>query len=145
MTTEADPAHAFDFWIGEWVVTDAVTGELAGHSTITAAIGGRALHEHWRGASGLEGQSLNMYDELRGGWHQTWVSSNGMLLMLDGGARHGVMEMQGSAGGAELHRIRWTPHEDGAVVQRWEQSGNGGDSWELLFEGRYEPAGKPSK
>lgn len=132
-----DPVRAFDFWVGSWTVTDAATGETVGRNRIEAIVGGRALHEHWTGASGLEGESLNVYDELRGSWHQTWVSSDGMLLELDGGLNEEAMEMHGSAGDEALHRIRWTPRADGTVVQRWDQSLDGGDSWELLFEGVY--------
>ncbi len=139
----SDPVRAFDFWIGEWVVTDTATGELAGRNTISPVIGGRALHEHWRGVSGLEGESLNMYDEQRGAWHQTWVSSNGMLLTLAGGASEDGIEMQGGAGGPELHRIRWSPQADGTVVQRWESSADSGESWELLFEGLYARTNNP--
>jgi hypothetical protein len=135
-----DPVRAFDLWIGDWVVTDAATGEPAGRNRIEAVVGGRALHEHWRGASGLEGESLNIYDEQRGCWHQTWVSSGGMLLELDGGPREdGAMEMTGSAGDAALHRIRWTPGGDGTLLQRWDESSDGGETWTLLFEGLYTP------
>jgi len=137
MGGEADQVRAFDFWIGRWTVTDSASGETVGTNTIEAVVGGRALHEHWHGATGLEGESLNIYDEQRGHWHQTWVSSDGMLLELDGGMLDGAMEMQGSAGDSALHRIRWTPRSDGVVVQRWEQSPDGGASWELLFEGIY--------
>jgi hypothetical protein len=133
----SDVARAFDFWLGRWVVTDAASGELAGHNHIEPLFGGRAVAEHWRGASGLEGESLNIYDAQRGCWHQSWVSSNGMLLVLEGGPSGGAMEMQGDAGDAALHRIRWTPGEDGSVVQRWHQSLDAGASWELLFEGIY--------
>jgi len=132
-----DPARAFDFWTGTWNVTDTSSGELAGHNRIEPVLGGRALHEHWRGVSGLEGESLNVYDEQRGRWHQTWVSSDGMLLMLDGGVRDGAMEMRGGTGDGALHRIRWRPHADGTVTQRWDESGDGGASWTLLFEGLY--------
>jgi hypothetical protein len=138
MSDDRAAARAFDFWIGNWTVTDAASGELVGHNRIEPAVGGRALHEHWRGVSGLEGESLNIYDEQRDRWHQTWVSSDGMLLMLDGGiAQDGSMEMQGSAGDEALHRIRWTPREDGSVTQRWERSSDGAAGWELLFEGIY--------
>lgn len=133
-----EPARAFDFWVGGWVVTDAASGEIAGHNRIEPIVGGRALHEHWSGVSGLEGESLSIYDERRGCWHQTWVSSNGMLLMLDGGiVDGGAMEMRGGAGDEVLHRIRWTPREDRTVVQRWDQSADAGASWTVLFEGIY--------
>jgi hypothetical protein len=141
MSAERDPARAFDFWIGSWVVTDLASGELAGHNRIEPVVGGRALHEHWRGVSGLEGESLNIYDEQRGGWHQTWVSSNGMLLMLDGGVlAGGAIEMGGGIGDSAVHRIRWTPQDDETVIQRWEESADGGASWALLFEGLYRRA-----
>jgi hypothetical protein len=138
MNRDPSPARSFDFWIGTWTVTDASTGEPAGRNRIEAVLGGRALHERWHGVSGLEGESLNTYDEQRGRWHQTWVSSDGMLLMLDGGVLDdGSMEMQGGAGDDAVHRIRWAPRADGSVMQRWEQSLDAGQSWMLLFEGIY--------
>ena len=141
-----DPVRAFDFWIGTWVVTDVATGEPAGRNRIEPVVGGRALHEHWRGVSGLEGESLNIYDEQRGCWHQTWVSSGGLLLELDGGlGEDGTMEMSGSAGDQAVHRIRWTPCSDGTVLQRWEESNDLGSSWTLLFEGLYSPDSGDSK
>jgi len=135
-STSSDPVREFDFWIGRWVVTHPETGELLGRNLIEPIVGGRALHEHWHGVSGLQGQSLNIFDEQRGQWHQTWVSETGMLLQLDGGMRDGSMELQG---GDPLQRIRWTPGADGEVLQHWEESTDGGTSWTTLFEGLYRP------
>jgi hypothetical protein len=133
-----DPVRAFDFWIGRWVVSDPHSGELLGHSRIEPILGGRAIHERWAGASGLEGESLNIYDEQCQRWHQTWVSANGMLLLLDGGLRDGAMQMQG---GEPLQRIRWTPQAGGAVLQQWDMSEDSGASWTMQFEGLYRAQG----
>jgi hypothetical protein len=35
--------RAFDFWIGDWVVTDPATGDALGESRIERILGGRSL------------------------------------------------------------------------------------------------------
>jgi hypothetical protein len=134
-------AHDFDFWIGEWDVFGP-EGRQVGTNTITALFGTGALAEHWRGTGGVEGRSLNAWDELRGGWHQTWVDSGGGVLMLDGGLHDGAMVLEGLAPGEgdgsapERQRITWTPR-DGEVRQHWEVSSDGGTTWRTAFDGRY--------
>lgn len=135
----------FDFWLGDWTVTS--NGEVAGTNRIESIHGGCAIAEHWTSASGdFSGSSLNLYDQARGVWHQTWVDTTGTLLQLDGGMQDGRMIMSGvrpGPGGAELtHRITWTPNEDGTVHQHWESRGAEG-SWATVFEGLYRPAGTP--
>jgi len=62
--------HQFDFWIGDWRVTDN-TGKLLGHNTIEKQLNGCLLMEHWRGTGGSNGKSLNFYDSRLKQWHQT--------------------------------------------------------------------------
>jgi hypothetical protein len=137
----ASAAHDFDFWIGEWDVFGP-EGRQVGTSSITALFGTGALAEHWHGAGEVEGRSLNALDELRGGWHQTWVDSSGGVLLLDGGLTAGAMVMDGlapaEAGSAEpeRQRITWTPL-DGEVRQHWEVSSDRGATWRTAFDGRY--------
>ena len=114
MTTDAPhPRHAFDFWIGEWEVFGP-EGARLGTSSIVAVLGTGALAEHWHGAGGFEGRSLNAYDATRGHWHQTWLDSTGGVLMLDGGPWTAPMVLEGLAPGEDpsamlLQRITWTP------------------------------------
>ena len=135
----------FDFWVGEWIVTRPDTGAVVGRSTIAHVAGGCALHEHWRGASGVTGHSLNAWDTIRGKWTQHWVGSDGTVLRLEGARQGAAMvlhgEMPRSAGGVQRQRITWTPAADGSVTQHWEASDDDGATWTTSFPGvsRREP------
>jgi hypothetical protein len=129
-----DPAHDFDFWLGEWEVHDP-EGNHVGRSSISAVFETGALAEAWRGDSGVEGRSLNSWDPERGCWHQTWIDSTGGILLLDGGVHEGAMVLTGITADAR-QRISWTPEGDG-VRQLWETSTDDGRSWEAAFDGRY--------
>lgn len=143
------PEHRqFDFWIGEWDVVGGVgspmEGKRQGHNTIARAAAGCALTEHWRGASGLEGHSLNAWDATASRWRQFWVGGDGLVLRLEGGLQDRSMLMHGelpTAGGKrQRQRIRWTPQPDGSVVQRWDTSDDDGASWQASFVGHYRRA-----
>ena len=140
-----DARHAFDFWIGEWDVFGP-KGKQVGRNTITSMFatpaGSGMLHEHWHGNGGVEGRSINAYDESRDCWHQTWMDSTGGMLLLDGGVRDGAMVLEGRAPSGEdpkvidVQRITWT-HEGDEVRQVWETSTDGGTTWTVAFDGRY--------
>ena len=133
----ATPEHrAFDFWVGDWRVTEPTTGAVLGENRIQRILGG-VLHESWQGANGMAGQSFNAYDVQRKGWHQTWMDDTGSVLLLDGGVRDGVMDLQGQRPDGVLHRIRWTPQADGSVIQQWDASTDEGQHWETKFTGLY--------
>lgn len=132
----------FDFWLGEWEVT-APNGQLAGRNSITSELGGCVVHERWAGAGGMRGESFNTWDRARKRWHQTWVSSTGNLLVVEGGLVNGAMQMRGesvSPKGSVLNRITWTPAPDGTVRQLWETSADDGKTWQVAFDGRYRRA-----
>lgn len=137
------PEHRqFDFWLGEWDVT--ANGQVAGSNRVESIMNGCAVQENWQGAGGISGTSFNLYDRDTGQWHQTWVDSSGTLLQLDGGLQGSDMVMQGQrpvpeSGGTAVHRIRWTPNDDGTVRQLWEASQDSGASWTVLFDGLYAP------
>lgn len=136
----AEQHRQFDFWLGTWDVHRA-DGRLAGRNTITRAYGGCVIEEHYVGASGYSGGSLNIYDASRARWHQTWVDNGGLLLELDGAFRNGRMVLEGetqdSAGAARKQRITWEPLPGGKVRQHWEQSADGGSAWTTVFDGIY--------
>ncbi|HYD53669.1 MAG TPA: hypothetical protein VEA99_13625 [Gemmatimonadaceae bacterium] len=132
---QAAEHRAFDFWIGEWRVTNP-RGAVAGQSSITAILDGCAIREEWRGAGGSNGTSLNFYDRARGAWTQTWIDNTGQPLRLVGGVRAGRMVLEAGSG-ADLQRITWTPIVRDSVRQRWERSTDGGRSWTVAFDGLY--------
>ncbi len=109
----------FDFWLGEWDVAEK--GKPAGVNRITAILGGCAVREEWKGASGLTGTSLNMWDSGKRRWTQTWVDDKGNVLLLLGrapgtedGPRGGHHRRQG--------RHREEPH---LLVAAWRQGACG--------------------
>lgn len=137
----AEEHRQFDFWIGSWDVFDP-EGRQVGTSHITMELNGCALHESWESLGGPHrGHSYNLYDRSSGRWHQTWVDNSGLLLQLDGGLVEERMILEGATadgdGDETLNRITWSPEDDGTVRQRWEVSEDGGETWSIVFDGRY--------
>ena len=134
--------HDFDFWLGEWNVATP-DGKPAGTSRIESIANGHGLLENWTGdpaAGGGNGKSLNSYNPASGHWQQFWVGSGGSVLELAGGLAGGAMVLSGShvvRGQTVGERITWTPKPDGTVRQFWEQTRDGGKSWQPVFDGLY--------
>lgn len=139
----AAPEHRqFDFWVGSWTVTDTA-GQPVGRNEIGPVAGSCGLHEHWRGARGGQGMSLNVWQPATGEWTQFWVGS-GVVLRLTGGLdAQGRMVLAGdrtTPRGTVRDRITWAPMASGAVRQTWEMSADGGTTWRSLFVGIYRRA-----
>lgn len=131
----------FDFWVGEWVVTNA-RGDTIGTSRITQVSRGCAILEEWRDRSGGSGTSLNFWEPATRSWNQLWVGGGGGILRLEGDYLDGAMELSGrtprrTPNGPALDRIRWTLAADGTVEQLWLISTDGGASWRESFRGIY--------
>ena len=129
----------FDLWLGRWDVT--VGGNAAGTNEITLEEDGCLLHEHWVGSRGGTGQSLNWYDRGTGEWHQVWVDNQGNGLQLAGRFTEGRLTLLGTAPGPDgrpqSQRLSFTPNADGTVRQLWETCSDGGQSWQVSFDGLY--------
>jgi len=138
----SDPEFSqFDFWVGEWRVVDTA-GAFQGTNRIEKILNGCALQENWTGAQGMQGHSYNIFAKRRGVWHQTWVDSNGALLLLDGGLKDGRMVLSGrtparEGEGTVEHEISWEALSDGRVRQVWRMSRDGGTTWNEAFVGLY--------
>lgn len=137
---EEPERRQFDFWLGAWRVEGAQG--LAGHNRIESIEGGCALLEHWRGASGGSGTSLNVFDPVARQWHQTWVDRDGTVLRLAGHWDGTAMVLAGTlpdpgTGAPLAQRIRWTPNADGSVRQHWQARGRDGTTWTTVFDGIY--------
>jgi len=135
-----DAAHRqFDFWIGEWEVSTP-DGKRVGTNRIDREYGGCVLHERYTTLRGYSGESLNMFDAGRQLWHQTWIDSDGTLLLLEGRFAGGRMTLEGQTtsapGKVKKHRISWTRNADGSVRQFWESTDTSG-AWITAFDGRY--------
>ncbi len=139
---EAPEHRQFDFWLGDWTVTNP-QGQVAGNNKISRISDGCALLERWTGAGGGTGTSINMYEPGEGRWTQVWVSP-GLVLHLHGGIEDGSMVLSGERKGKEdsqvIDKITWTPNADGSVRQHWEISQDGGETWKTSFDGTYRKA-----
>ena len=138
----------FDFWIGEWDVRGP-KGNVAGTNRIAAIESGCAIEEKWTGAGGVTGRSINVYRPWTKTWHQTWVSADGLVLLLDGRYENGRMVLEGNGprpdGTLVGNRITWSRLESGQVRQVWEQSADGGTTWTVAFDGLYSRRAAPKE
>lgn len=131
----------FDFWVGQWVVHGA-NGQLAGTNTITKAERGCVLIENWTNTAGGTGMSVNYLDRSNNEWVQVWNAEGGSQINIRGGLTDEGMLLKGTlhvvgTGTTLPFRGLWTLLDDGRVRQFFEQSTDGGESWQPWFEGFY--------
>ncbi|MDT0608179.1 hypothetical protein [Croceitalea rosinachiae] len=132
---------AFDFWVGEWKVTDS-NGNLAGYNTITKEESGCVLKEKWTSAKpGYTGTSNNFFNKQSKNWEQLWVDNSGNHLKLIGNKIGNQMilsseEFKHTDGKFYVNRISWTENSNGTVRQLWEVLSKG-KVVNVLFDGLY--------
>ena len=136
------PEHnAFDFWIGEWTVTNT-NGTAAGSSSIKEIENGCVIKENWTSAqAGYTGTSYNFYNNQLGRWEQLWIDNQGQHLKLSGNRVENQMILKSDPfedndGKMSVNRITWTANEDGTVRQLWEVLQEEKVS-QTLFDGLY--------
>lgn len=131
----------FDFWVGEWEVTDTA-GNAQGKNTITKIEDGCTLQEKWVGAKGTTGTSLNYYNPSDSTWNQLWIDKNGTILKLKGHYIDNKMvlksELTTSKKGQQYYnQITWTKIDDNTVSQLWDIYTPGEKKIQTLFLGIY--------
>ncbi len=136
--------EALDFWLGDWVVSWAGGGH--GTNTIRRILDDRAIEESFEGADGdgtLLGRSLSVRDATDGGWHQTWVDSNGSYLDFVGIEADGRIAFQREAvvGGLPVvQRMVWLDVTPDAFRWQWQRSSDSGVTWDVAWEIDYRRA-----
>jgi len=64
--------HQFDFWIGDWDVSDFdQPNKIVARARVSRILDGCALQEDYKDTGGLEGRSISIYDASRKVWQQT--------------------------------------------------------------------------
>lgn len=134
-------SRQFDFWVGEWDVHDP-SGAYVGNNVIASEQHGCLLTESWTGARGTTGSSVNYFDKVTDEWVQIWNDATGNQIQIRGGLTDDGMRLTGTIhyianGTTAPFRGLWTPLEDGRVRQFFEQSNDGGETWQTWFEGFY--------
>ncbi|MEY8848466.1 hypothetical protein AB9K26_06610 [Psychroserpens sp. XS_ASV72] len=136
-----DTHGEFDFWIGEWTVTNP-DGSLAGTNRIVKIQDNCVLQENWTSAKGnFTGTSNTFYNYKTKQWEQIWIDNQGQSLHLKGNKSGNQMilktdEETDTNGNPFYHRVTWTHNDDGSVRQYWETITNGTEI-KVAFDGLY--------
>lgn len=125
-----------DFWAGHWTVTSPRGPDL-GSSLVSVDLSGCLIEERFLGANGYESRSFLFYDFVTATWFRTLVDTNGKHVRLSGvvepspgGARLVLTGADRAPDGSPVQlRVTLEPSGDGRVVQTWEESRDGGDSF----------------
>lgn len=137
--------RAFDFWVGEWLVSRADTGAKVAESRIEKLYAGCAIRENWMPTGGTGGGSLNVYDPHARVWRQSWADSSGAWVDFSGGVVDKAVVLNGfwrnylAPGKDALIRMTYRKRDDGSVTQTGEQSTDFGKSWSIAFLFIYRP------
>ena len=131
--------HQFDFWTGDWDVFDVGNSTKVAHARIDSILEGCVLREDYRNKNGHEGQSVTIYDSSRKLWHQTWVTSDGVLLEIEGRFENNEMVLSGKNQKGELVRGAWQPM-NGGVRESVQKSADDGRTWNPWFDIMFRPA-----
>ena len=134
-----DLKRDFDFWIGEWNVTQG--GQFAGKNNITSILGGCALYEQWDSAAGIQGKSFNYYDPAHDHWRQIWIDDTGGIIEFTGEARDGGIFYTAETIAGDVvthHKFEFTQNGDGTVRQFW-QTSTDRETWTTIWDGHYAP------
>ena len=133
----------FDFFAGDWDTYDvADPSKVVARNRVTVVLDGCAVREVYKQNDGLIGESLSIYDASRRGWHQSWVTNRGSLLLLNGGLEGERMILTApdrmADGTPSLLRGIWW--KDGVNVrEKAERSVDGGETWTPVFDIVFRP------
>jgi hypothetical protein len=132
--------HAFDFWVGDWDVTNA-GGQTLGTNRIERDMNGFLIREHWQSANGGEGKSFAYYILSEQRWRHIWVADNGWVTERDATPTERGVRLEGDTIDPGKPRVRSREllerNDDGTLRQFIEQSTDGGATWTTTFDGIY--------
>ena len=129
----------FKFWLGEWAVTTTNGGKPAGDSKIELMAAGCVIFEDWKSKSGGSGNSINVYDQADGKWHQTWVGATGDQVHYIGAWTGGKLEFRADDVATPQKQnvvltMTFEPRPDGTVRQSGTMSTDGGRTFKPSFD-----------
>jgi tetratricopeptide (TPR) repeat protein len=131
-------SHLFDFWIGEWDVTNA-QGQAAGRSSVQQILSECVIFENWTDRQAGQGKSFNAYNTDYSMWQQFWTDQYGRVTEYRDSERtpeRGLrfLAHQATPKGPSLIRMTFTPIDANTVHQFGETSSDGGKSWMTSFD-----------
>ena len=136
---------SFDFWIGDWVVTDPSDGST-GRNRIRRILGGKVLEESFTfpapDGKRYRGRSHTAHVDGRG-WCQTWVDTTGLYLDFVGDMTGDVMRLERRtlvAGEPVVQRMEWSAITEESLVWQWLRAPKGSDDVQLMWQLDYRRA-----
>jgi hypothetical protein len=130
----------FDFWLGDWDVTNAADGARAGSSEISKEMNGCVIWENWTTAGGpYFGKSYNTWDMNLKRWEQYWVDSSAGVIFFHGGLKGNIMDywtddVPQSTGGTLLRHLQFFNLGPDKVRQFSQGSSDGGKTWHTEYD-----------
>lgn len=130
-----------DFWLGDWSVA-AQSGPHVGTSTVATDLNNCLIQEDFEGRNGYRSRSFLYFDFPEFVWYRTVADNLGNVVELSGSVdASGRLVMTGEDelpnGMTFLVRVTLDP-QAGGVVQTWETSSDGGDTWKPSLSLVYE-------
>jgi hypothetical protein len=138
----AEKSRQFDFWVGEWDVTNPL-GQPAGKSKIEAMLSDCVIFENWTSAPPAlyAGKSINLFNANTQRWMQTWFDDKGGVIeFLNGEYKDNKMTFATRPDPKNNNQItRLTFHNMGAdlVRQQFETSADDGKTWKTTIDLTY--------
>jgi hypothetical protein len=110
---------------------------------LTRILGDRVIREDFSGGGRnghLNGLSLSVFDAERHIWRQTWVDDSGGYLEFVGGVAEGCFSFRRAApeeGPDTEYRMVFRDVQTESFRWTWEQSTDGGATWEIRWDIAY--------
>lgn len=140
----APEASQFDFWLGQWDLTWADSGQGTNH--ITKPLGNCVIQEQFRdlAPNGFAGMSVSVYDPQAKLWRQTWVDNSGGYMVFTGGWANDRMTLSRTItkrdGTEVIQRMVFHDIAADSFVWDWQASTDNGATWEMKWQIFYKRA-----
>ena len=137
----------FDFWLGDWQLSwpkeQTPSIEPRGSNSIRTGYDGKVIQETFSTADGsFRGMSISVYNANTGLWQQTWADNQAGYIVLTGKFADGAMELRTAPKELEqtviINRMRFCNIETEGFDWLWQNSSDGGETWQDQWTIRYQ-------
>lgn len=135
-----------DFWVGEWNVYNS-ENQLEGESCVTRVLGDCVFEENWESVTGYKAKSMIYLDSRFNRLKLLWLTDNPFrpggvkekehVETLEDGSLVFLGKVFIDQNKSYFDRTIITPVSDHEVKQKIDVSIDNGNTWKLIFEGRY--------